>query len=372
MSGNTMCRKVEHVELALIDEMTYENNCSNIYSDIMLVHQAFPGVSFREVTLTADFLGYSLEAPIVIEGMTGGHPATAKINEKLALLASKAKVALGIGSQRALIENYSEEVLKTYKIVRDMAKEVPVIGNIGITILGKYSYSKVAEAVNSIDIDALAVHLNPAQELIQPEGDTSFTQDLLDKLADLRKEIAMPVIVKEVGTGLSMEVARVFAKIGVEIFDVAGACGTSWIKIEGARAKRAGDLLRAALAEELSSWGIPTPISVIECRYAVPQSTIIASGGVWSSYKAAINIALGADLVGIARPILKALFNGGVERGLEYLNLFIEGLKAIMFLTGSSSVLELKKKPLYMGSRILSYMRSRGINVDDYLVSKGG
>ncbi len=367
-----MCRKVEHVELALIDEMTYENKCSSIYSDIMLVHQAFPGASFREVTLATDFLGYSLNAPIVIGGMTGGHPATAGINEKLALLASKARVAIGIGSQRALVENRCEEVLKTYKIVRDVAKDVPVIGNIGITMLGKYNYSTVAEAVSSINIDALAVHLNPAQELIQLEGDASFTQDLLDKLADLRKEIAVPVIVKEVGTGLSMEAARVFSRIGIEIFDVAGACGTNWIKIEGARAKRAGDLLRAALAEELSSWGIPTPISVIECRYAVPRSTIIASGGVWSSYKAAINIALGADLVGMARPVLKALFNGGVEGGLEYLKLFMEGLKAIAFLTGSSSVLELKKKPLYIGSRVLSYMRSRGVNIDTYLMNKGG
>ncbi len=372
MSDNTMCRKVEHVELALIDEMTYEDNCSSIYSDIMLVHQAFPGTSFREVTLTTDFLGYSLEAPIVIEGMTGGHPATAEINEKLALLASKAGIALGIGSQRAFIENRSGEVLKTYRVVRDIAKDVPVIGNIGITILSKYSYSTVVEAVRSINADALAVHLNPAQELIQPEGDASFTQDLLNKLADLRKEIGVPVIVKEVGTGLSMETARLFATIGIEIFDVAGACGTSWIKIEGARAKKTGDLLRAALAEELSSWGIPTPISVIECRYAVPRSTIIASGGVWSSYKAAINIALGADLVGIARPILKALFNGGVEGGLKYLKLFMEGLKAIAFLTGSSNVLELRRKPLYIGSRILSYMRSRGINMDAYLMNRGG
>lgn len=367
-----MCRKVEHIELALIDEMTYENNCSSIYSDIMLVHQAFPGVSFREVKLTTNFLRYSLEAPIVIEGMTGGHPATAEINEKLALLASKAGVALGIGSQRALIENRSEEVFKTYKIVRDTARDIPVIGNIGITILGKYSYSKIAEVISSIDVDALAVHLNPAQELIQPEGDVSFTQDLLSKLADLRKEIAIPIIVKEVGTGLSMEVAEAFAKIGIEIFDVAGACGTSWIKIEGARARRARDLLRAALAEELSSWGIPTPISVIECRYAVPRSIVIASGGVWSSYKAAVNIALGADLVGIARPILKALFNGGIEKGLEYLRLFTEGLKALMFLTGSSNVLELKRKPVYIGSRILSYMRSRGIDIDAYLANKGG
>lgn len=354
-------RKVDHLRLSLLDEVDMSPLCRDLYDEIRLVHKGLPGINYEDVELGAEFLGYKLRAPLVITGITGGPPATTPINEKLAALAEEFGIGIGVGSQRAMLVNRGrEEVLRSYKVVREIARDVPVIGNIGANTLQDLQLEDIIYLVESIGADALAIHLNPAQELVQPEGDTRFSSLVLDKIAEIRKGLGKPLIIKEVGFGLSMEVVKKFHDIGIRIFDVAGACGTNWAVIESYRHQ--ADSPRSSLASILKGWGIPTPLSVIEARWASPGSTVIASGGVWNGLLAAKNIALGADLVGFARPVLKALLEGGPEAARKFLAKYIEELRAAMFLTGSRSVSELKRAQVVIGDRVARYLEMRGID----------
>jgi len=215
-------RKLEHIEIVLSKPVTYGDFCDDIYDSIILVHQAFPRIDLSEVSLSTKLFGYELKAPIMITGITGGHPSTREINTKLAALASKTGIALELGSLRALFTSkWAEEVLESYKVARELAENVPVIGNIGLNTLNDLGVDDIKAAVDKLKLDALAVHLNPAQELIQPEGDTRFNSRVLDKLSMLLDELDTPIIVKEVGTGLSSETVKAFYSIGIRYFDVA-------------------------------------------------------------------------------------------------------------------------------------------------------
>jgi isopentenyl-diphosphate delta-isomerase len=365
---NIVKRKFEHIEISLREDVVYPDNCIDLYEEVILIHQAIPGLSLSDIDLTTHFLGYELHAPLVIEGMTGGHPDLGKLNENFAKLASEFKIALGLGSQRPIvIHGFNQEVVETYRIARRVATDVPLIGNIGISQLGELEVEEIRKLVESINADALAIHLNPAQEIIQAEGDTYFKDELIERVRELVKELGAPIIIKEVGNGLSMEIVAKFRDVGVDIFDIAGACGTNWIAIEALRNPE--DALKRSLGLSLSrvKWGIPTPLSLIETRYAAPSSTIIGSGGVWNGIYAAKLIALGADLVGFARPILKAFMTGGYEAMKRYVELYISELKAAMFLVGASSVKELRRKPVVLGIKIRNYIQQRGIDPDLYI-----
>lgn len=354
-------RKVEHLRLSLLEEVDMSLLCRDIYDEVKLVHRGFPGINYEDVELGRDFLGYRLRAPLMITGITGGPPATISINEKLASLAEEFGIGIGVGSQRAMLVNRGkEEVLRSYKVVREIARDVPVIGNIGANTLQDLQLEDIVYLMESIGADALAIHLNPAQEIVQPEGDTRFGPAILDKVAELRKEIGKPLILKEVGFGLSLEVVKKFHDVGIRIFDVAGACGTNWAIIESYR--HSADSPRSSLASILRGWGLPTPLSVVEARWASPSSTIIASGGVWNGLLAAKNIALGADIAGFARPVLKALLEGGLEAARKFLAKYVEELRATMFLTGSRDVYELRRAQVVIGDRIARYLEMRGID----------
>lgn len=361
-------RKIEHIEISLREDIVFANNCRDIFDEIILVHQAFPRLSLGEVDITTRFLGYDLDAPILIEAITGGHPQVKSINEALGKIAGKYRIAIGLGSQRPIVtSNFNREIIETYRVVREHAREVPVIGNIGIAQLRELDVEVIKEVVNVIEADALAIHLNPAQEIIQPEGDHDFRVDLLNKVEKLVKELGKPIIVKEVGNGLSMEVARLFSERGIRIFDTAGACGTSWIKIEALR--NPADTLQRKLGFLLHDlrWGIPTPISVIETRYSNPSAFIIASGGVWNGVYATKLIALGGDLVGFARPLLKAFFENGFDGMSRFIEQYIAELKSTMFLVGARSIKELRSSPIVLGPWIKNYMEQRGIKPEEYL-----
>ena len=372
MSNATINRKYEHIDIVVKENIVYPSLCSDIYSSIRFVHNAFPGLNYNDIDLSINFLGYDLKAPLMITGITGGHRSVIKINELLAKIAEKYGIAIGVGSQRAMLETKSSEIIESYTVVRKVARNVPVIGNIGINTLSKIDLRSLIEALDKLNADALAIHLNPAQELIQPEGDIDFSNTLLNKVSELMDLINIPILIKEVGNGLSMEVVRLFHGLGIEIFDVAGACGTSWIAVEVYRAEKSSHKDKALLGKKLGGWGIPTPLSVIEARWAAPSSWIIASGGVWDGYKAALNIALGANMAGFALPILRAIINGGFEAGSKYIERYINELKAVMFLTGSHNVRELMNKPLYVSSSILAVLSSRGIDWNRYLEIKSG
>ncbi|MEM4915837.1 MAG: type 2 isopentenyl-diphosphate Delta-isomerase [Desulfurococcaceae archaeon] len=360
-------RKLQHIEICTRNDVVFPGNCEDVFKEIILVHQAFPGINLNDVLLSTKFLGYELNAPIIIEAMTGGHESLRTINEQLAKIAKEFKIAIGLGSQLLLIKsNFKEKILETYRVVREVSWDIPVIGNIGITSLWDIDIDKIKIAMDAIDVDALAVHLNPAQEVIQPEGDTRFGKDLLQRFQVLVKEIRMPIIIKEVGHGLSMETVKLFYEIGVKMFDTAGACGTNWALVEAYR--NPPDSVKHIIGAKLSSWGIPTPLSVIEARVAGPGSVIIASGGIWDGIKAVKSLALGSNLVGIARPVLKHLLEGGLENAKKYISLFIEEMRISMFLVGATTLSELLEKPLVLGERIINYMRMR--NIDPVLYVK--
>jgi len=350
------------------EDVVYPGNCRELYEEITLIHQSLPGISHSDLDTSTVFLGYRLNYPIVIEAMTGGHPDLKPINEKLAKLASQYRIAIGVGSQRPIIKSgFNKEVVESYSIVRETAVDVPVIGNIGIAQLNELSIDDVKKLVEVIEADALAIHLNPAQEMIQPEGDVNFRDDLLSKIKMLVKELDVPIIIKEVGNGLSMETVAKFRELEIKIFDVAGTCGTDWVKIEALRNPENSVSRVVGFTLSEAKWGIPTPLSLIEARYAAPDATIVASGGVWSGVVAAKLIALGGDLVGAARPFLKALLEHGEEGLRSFLDKYIGELKAVMFLTGSRTLRELRYKPIVLGLSVRNYLEQRGINVYKYL-----
>ncbi len=356
-------RKLEHIRIVLEEEVSFPDQCRDIYNNISLIHQAFPRMNLEDIDLSMKFLGYELSAPLLITGMTGGHERLVKINKKLAELAEKYKIAIGVGSQRPLLVKPNEPgVLQSYLIVRKTARDVPVIGNIGANSLQDYNVDEIIDLVDKIDADALAIHLNPAQEVIQPEGDTRFNEKILDKINKLLDKIHVPVIIKEVGNGLSMETVKLFRSMGIRYFDVAGACGTNWILVEKYRNR---DYFKSMIADKLASWGIPTPLSVIEARSTAPDSYIIASGGVWDGIRAVKNLVLGANMAGFARPVLVKLFEG-FDKADQFIKLFIEEMKILLFLIGAKNIYELHSKPVILGKIILDYMSQRGIDYKLY------
>ncbi len=356
-------RKLEHLRIVYSEDVAFPDLCDKLYSGIKLIHQGLPRLDYKDIDLSIEFLGYNLSAPIMITGMTGGHSDLIKINESLAKIAEKYRIAIGVGSQRPiLVKPGDKDVLESYRVVRRNARNVPVIGNIGANTLQDYSIDEIVRLVDMIDADALAIHLNPGQEVIQPEGDTRFGDVILDKIGELLDKINVPIIVKEVGNGLSMETVKHFRSIGVRYFDVAGACGTNWILVEK---YRSSDKLKKKVADRLADWGIPTPLSVIEARYSAPDSFIIASGGVWDGVRAAKNIILGANMVGFARSILIKLIEG-FDKATEYVESFIDELRTTMFLIGADSIKSLHSKPVVLSGDIRLYMVQRGIDPEVY------
>ncbi len=340
-SKRTSQRKMEHLMIAKGEGIDLSAN-ESWFSYVRLLHNPLLDTSPDNVDLTWNFLGYELNAPLVIEGMTGGHKVTMRINESLAEAAQSVGVAIGVGSQRAGLSDGS--VIDTYSIVRKKATEVPVIANLGIShILGRNGLDNAKKAVEMIDADALAIHLNPLQEILQPEGSTDFTNSLIS-IRDVIRELDVPIIVKEVGSGISHDVADLLKEVGVNIIDVAGSGGTSWSLIEGRRSPE-GSIKRKA-SERFADWGIPTPLAIMEISDL--NLTIIGSGGVRSGLDAAKCIALGANAAGAARPFfIRAIEKGpaGVENELRSL---IFEMRTAIFLTGSLTPDQLRLTHKYL------------------------
>jgi isopentenyl-diphosphate delta-isomerase len=342
-------RKEEHLSDAQAD---VESRTAPPWEEIQLVHQSLPEVDFDEIDTTVEFLGRRLAAPIMIAGMTGGHPLARDINRRLAREAGRRNLAMGVGSQRAGLADAS--TAGTYAVVRQEAPDAYLMANIGGAQFVEQSGSRpltladVEAVLDMIAADALVVHLNFLEEVIQPEGDRRATGclDAIARLvADLRGRV--PVIVKETGAGLSPAVARRLAHAGVQALDVGGRGGTSFAAIESRRAARRGDSARARLGATFRDWGIPTAVSV--SAVSPVGLPVIATGGVRSGLDAAKAIALGATLVGLARPMLLAAV-AGPEQLSELLDGLLLELRTAMFLTGSASVAELRAiSPVVLG-----------------------
>jgi isopentenyl-diphosphate delta-isomerase len=337
MSDPIAIRKAEHLELA--QSISDGVGGSAGWEDIHLVHQALPTIDADMIDISTVLLGRRLSFPLVIAGMTGGHPGAVEINRLLARAAENAGVAIGVGSQRAALEH--PELERSYTIVREEAPTAFVMGNIGISQLIEYLEAglidrHVGTLTEMVGADALAVHLNYLEEVVQPEGQTR-ARDSLAALAAFVKASTVPVIVKETGGGLSGQVARRLKDIGVSMLDVGGRGGTSFAAIEAERSRARGINQKNDLGNALSTWGIPTAVSVRACSQVLPT---IAVGGVRSGVDAAKSIALGAVAAGVGRPLLVCATEGEDSLG-RWLDGFQLQLRSAMFLAGAHDINDL-------------------------------
>lgn len=331
----TRIRKEDHVRLCLGPGVSFVETTSG-FERYRMPHKALPEVDLEAIDTATNFLGQKIELPLLISSMTGGSDLARRINRHLAEAAAARGIAMGLGSMRILLVD--ESALDTFA-VRDLAPDIPLFANIGAIQL---NYGVGADdcrrLVEMVGADALVFHLNPIQEAVQPEGDTRFA-GLTDRLAEVAAALPFPTIAKEVGNGISGDVARRLVAAGIDAIDVAGSSGTSWSRIESRRA-RSSDL--AALGELFGEWGIPTADALVECRRAVPDTPVVASGGIRNGLEAAKAIALGAQMVGIARPFLEAA-NVSTEETIRAIDAFARELRVAMFGVGARTIGELAR-----------------------------
>lgn len=329
-------RKRDHLRIATSE---ISQTGDNGFSRYRFVHNALPEINFDDIDLSTTFLGKKVNYPFFISCMTGGVAKGLKINRNLAGAAQKYGIAMGVGSERAAIEHPE---LASLFMAREVAPSIPLIANVGLVQLNYgFTYREFQKCVDMISAGALAVHINPIQEVIQPEGDRNFSS-LLPKLKRLISKISVPVIAKEVGFGISYDVAKRMYKAGVRIIDTAGWGGTSWAVVEGNRRdgfRQLGDLF--------GEWGIPSAESIVQSaklkvKYPKDGVTILGSGGIRNGVEIAKSLALGADLVGIAMPFARAAMvsQEEVEKLIERLAL---ELKVAMFGVGAKNISALKK-----------------------------
>jgi isopentenyl-diphosphate delta-isomerase len=342
-------RKRSHLELCRGAEVEYAEK-TTLLEDVELVHDALPELAVDEVDVTTELLGKQLRAPLLITGMTGGTEEAAAINRGLAEVAEACGIAFGLGSQRAM--QRSPDLAGTFA-VRAHAPTALVLANLGLVQATALSTLEIEALVRAIGADALCVHLNPAQELIQAGGDRDFRGGQRT-LARLVRELGVPVVVKETGCGLSRRVAERLVAAGVRTADVSGAGGTSWVKVEALRAEAP----ERALGELFADWGIPTAAALVACRGIGLE--LIASGGIRSGLDIAKAIALGARAAGIALPVLRAYQGGGVAGAKEFVDRLVRGLRTAMLLTGSRDLDALGRAPVVLGSRLREWVLAGG------------
>ena len=333
-------RKEEHLQISLTREVQFKEVTTGL-EDYWFIHQALPEIDFAAIDLSTTLFNKKLRAPLIISPMVGGIEAAGQINRNLAQAAQAMGVAMGVGSQRVAIED--PETALSYQ-VRDVAPDILLFANLGAVQLNYgYGVDECRRAVEMIGADALILHLNPLQEALQPDGDTNFA-GLLNKIERVCRELPVPVIVKEVGWGISELTAKKLAEAGVAGIDVAGAGGTAWSEIERHRARTG---IGNNIAASFASWGIPTAESIKMVRRGAPEVVLIAGGGLRTGLDIAKAIALGADCAAIAAPLLKAA-SISTEAVMIVLQELIEGLRIAMFCIGAGNLNELKNSPLLM------------------------
>ena len=347
-------RKADHIEVAASGAADFAER-TTLLEHVHLVHQALPELSVDELDLATALCGRTLAAPLMVTGMTGGTGDAGPINRDIAIAAAAAGLAMGVGSQRAMAEH--PELLATFR-VKDVAPGVVLIGNLGVVQAKALGTARVIELIKQIEADALAIHLNPGQELIQADGDRDF-RGAVDTIARLVDELGVPVIVKETGCGLSAQAAARLRAAGVSTVDVAGAGGTSWVAVEARRAAE-GSPARA-LGTELWDWGVPTAVATVACAQA--GLTTIASGGLRSGLDVARALALGASLGGLAAPVLRAQRAGGVAAITALLDGVIASIRTVMLLTGARRAADLRAAPRHLGAPLRAWLDDLGLPV---------
>ncbi|MGA8100373.1 MAG: type 2 isopentenyl-diphosphate Delta-isomerase [Candidatus Cybelea sp.] len=323
----TPSRKAEHLRINIERDVAGKDIDAG-WGAYRFAHRALPEIDLADVDPSTEIFGRKLGAPVLISCMTGGTPEARRINRRLARVAQSLGFAMGLGSGRALIE--SPDSVETFE-VRSLAPDAALFANLGAVQLNKgYGVDQCRRLVELLHADALVLHLNPLQEALQPEGDTCF-RGLLAQIGRLCSGAGFPIVVKEVGWGIAAADVRALFDVGVAAVDVAGAGGTSWSEVERYRIV---EPWRRRVAGAFAGWGIPTARALIEARAVAPSETIIASGGVRSALDVAKALALGADLVGIAGPFLRAA-DEGLDTALELAREISETLRIAMFCVGA-------------------------------------
>lgn len=360
MPSATQKRKLSHIKVTL--QKPVESHRSSGFEDVHLVHKALPEIDRSSVELGIELVGRKMKAPIIIESMTGGTPLAAKINSILAEAAEGHGLAMGVGSQRAGLED--PRLAYTYSVVRERAPSIPVFANIGCPQLrGADGVKRAAAAVEMVGADALYVHLNALQECIQFEGETDFSGSLAS-IERVASEVGVPVFVKETGAGVSREVAMSVESVGVSGISVSGVGGTSWAAVEAHRAAQRKDRLHEQMGKVFWDWGIPTCASIAEVANSC-NLTVIASGGMRDGLQVAKAIALGAQAVGLARPFLESAAKGKSVLALRVAQL-IEELRTAAFLTGSRDMSELRRAPIVITGTTREWLDQRGFDTAKY------
>ncbi len=331
----TQTRKADHIRICLDEDVQFRQTRTG-FERYRFTHCCLPELNWDDVCLGTTFLGKIMESPLLISSMTGGTEQAQQINYRLAEAAQHFGIAMGVGSQRVAVEN--PNVISTFD-VRAIAPDIPLFANLGAVQLNySYGLDECRSVVDWLRADALILHINPLQECVQSRGDTNF-RGLFSKIETLCAQLPIPVIAKEVGNGISGAMAKRLMDIGVTAIDVAGAGGTSWARVEGERAK---DTKQRQLGKTFGNWGIPTADCLVQVRQAAPAVPLIASGGLRNGLDAAVAIALGADLAGMAYPFLKAASESEAAV-YELVEMLIAELTTVLFCTGSKTLMDLRQ-----------------------------
>lgn len=329
-------RKDQHIEICRSQDVEASDRFTG-FQDLSFIPETLPLVDGHHLNTGVNFLGRQFSLPLLITGMTGGIRKGADINRRLAKVAQAFNIPMGVGSQRIALEN--PDYASIFQ-VKDTAPEVYLIGNIGIAQLsGPEALDRCQRAVDMIRADALALHFNLVQEYIQVEGDRHFA-GILKNIETICKKLSVPVIAKEVGSGISPDSARRLYELGVKAIDIGGAGGTSWARIEGLRSS--SDLV-ARLGQTFRNWGIPTAYSLAAVKEALPDLPLIATGGIRDGLTAAKAVGLGASFTGIGLPLLRAALTDDVAP-FAVMDEFKRGLELTMVASGCRSLPDLKSR----------------------------
>jgi isopentenyl-diphosphate delta-isomerase len=361
LAEETEKRKADHIRICL-NENAQARKTTTGFEDVHLVHKALPEINKHSVDLSTTVFGHKFAAPLIVGAMTGGTAEATRINAAIAEAVETLHLGMGVGSQRAAIENVKLE--KTFAVARKKAPTAFLIANLGgIQLVLGYGLKEVKKAIEIIDADAVAIHLNPLQEAVQPEGQTNF-KDVLEKIGEIASAVDKPVIVKETGSGIAAEDAEKLEAAGVKGIDVSGAGGTSFAAVEYYRAKGKENSVQRFLGDAFWDWGTPTVASLVETAQTV-KIPVIASGGVRSGVDIAKALALGASLAGLSQPVLPAAVKGAkdTENALSFL---MDELRNAMFLVGAESVAQLSKVPVVVTGKTAEWLKTRGFNVEGY------
>lgn len=358
-------RKAHHLDLCATDAVAFQGK-TTLLDEVDLLHDPFPELSFEELDTSVEVLGKRLAAPLIIASMSGGTEEAVRFNLDLARVAQERQIGMGLGSMRPLtVEGRDTRGF----LLREVAPTALLLGNLGLVQARDMKTEEVAALLAQVGADALCLHLNPAQERIQPGGDRDFRGGL-DTVRRLARGLKVPVIAKETGCGFSRHAARRAITYGARWIDLSGAGGTSWVGVETLRA--------TGVAQEVGKtfwdWGVPTAASLVQVSDL--DVGIIATGGIRHGLDVARALSLGADAVGVARLFLTTWRAGGLGAVNTLVDTLIEGLKTAMLLTGSRTVGDLHQAPLVLGPNLQAWIpsgspvRTRVVNPMMPLLSK--